>query len=990
MLGATTYITTDIAPIPLLWVVPLGLYLLTFIIVFAKISELAQSAVVFAEAVVVLSIGMTRVHPLVENASPWVNGIFWAVALALFAGAGCILFLRDRDLNHKAMILALPLLVLLVIFMMLSEIKPGITDIIALHLLTLFVVAMVCHGELARDRPPASHLTEFFLLMSVGGVVGGLFNAMFAPLAFNSLAEYPIAMVAACLLLPPLTQEKPTRTSRYIDLTLAGVYVVSGVALIALRLCRPLYRWDLSGTPLENSSNWSWLLVGLLLGMIGAGYLVLRGWTQQERLSSGVGRCSGLLTIGGPLLLVLAGFIALVCQFGQVLDWPRLTMAPMSHLGRWALLLLGPILALAGGALLVWRNWNRSEDLWGRLLDLAMPLALLVLVVGLVLGSYTIPVKERLIWVTERDPEEGRRWLPFTADRLQLILMYGLPAILCYTCVERSIRFGLCVGAILLGSSFCNIFNKDEILRQTRSFFGVLIVETQGEHFKRLLHGTTLHGQQFAVEDQKELRGLVLGMLEKELKGDRPPRPEEAARLTHLKEQLEASRRWQELSQVLLCLPDTAGRFLPLSQGLSQCLHDAAESNWRTAYLEFLGPLDADESPRRLPLTYYHRTGPIGQIMEAYSTEKSKPPVALIGLGTGTMATYCRPGQKFTFYDIDPLVVEISTRKDRRLMEEYEKVRQLNEVRAERGEKPFRLPQEYHFTFWKDALERGANLNLIINDARLAIEKQVAENEKVEADNRKLREEGKEPMPLPHEKYKIMVIDAFSSDAIPIHLITRQALQLYLKILDEDGIIAFHISNRYLDLRPVLHNLADKENLAVYSNSDDKEHYAGKTSSTWVALARDRKYMDRLINEEKMTAVKDQWKDTARVLMCLPDTGGRLLPFSQGLNYALTANQAPWKVPGSIEGDVYLLPTNAAEDIASIVARRRHEQEPLALRIDSRPSPADYPTEERYKKKLREYEALYHKKLKEYEQQRKKVGVWTDDYSNVLSVFSWK
>src|SRR5262249_48017650 len=120
MLGATTYITTDIAAIPLLWVLPLGLYLLSFILVFSRLPA-------------------------------WV---------------------------HKMMILLMPLMVLLLAFMLLSHMTPKQWQYILFHLAVLFVVAMVCHGELARDRPAPAHLTEFFLWMSVGGVLGGMFNAL--------------------------------------------------------------------------------------------------------------------------------------------------------------------------------------------------------------------------------------------------------------------------------------------------------------------------------------------------------------------------------------------------------------------------------------------------------------------------------------------------------------------------------------------------------------------------------------------------------------------------------------------------------------------------------------------------------------------------------------------------------------------------------------------------------------------------------------------
>jgi hypothetical protein len=140
MLGATTHITTNLAPGPLLWVLPLALYLLTFIIVFS----------------------------------------------------------RKPILSHSLMVRALPILILIPALLAVSELGLGKATI-PLHMIGFFAAAMVCHGELAEDRPATSHLTEFYLLMSVGGVLGGLLNAVVAPLVFTTIAEYPLMIAAACL-----------------------------------------------------------------------------------------------------------------------------------------------------------------------------------------------------------------------------------------------------------------------------------------------------------------------------------------------------------------------------------------------------------------------------------------------------------------------------------------------------------------------------------------------------------------------------------------------------------------------------------------------------------------------------------------------------------------------------------------------------------------------------------------------------------------------
>ena len=162
MLSVTTYLTTDIASIPLLWVLPLSLYLLTFILVFSRYQILPASAV-----------------------------LRW-----------------------------MPLVVELVLIMLLSKgTEPPVNLLIAIHLLGLFWISMACHGLLAADRPAIGHLTEFYLWMSFGGVLGGLFNALLAPLIFNSIMEYPIVLVLACLLRPsPAVSFHGKTARRWLDL----------------------------------------------------------------------------------------------------------------------------------------------------------------------------------------------------------------------------------------------------------------------------------------------------------------------------------------------------------------------------------------------------------------------------------------------------------------------------------------------------------------------------------------------------------------------------------------------------------------------------------------------------------------------------------------------------------------------------------------------------------------------------------------------------
>ena len=144
MLSLTTFLSSEVAAIPLLWIVPLSLYLLSFVIVFARRQIVPPK--VWPRALVILLL------PLV-------------IAVAAHASEPLVL-------------------------------------LVPLHVLTFFVAAIVCHGELARDRPETSQLTAFYGWMALGGVLGGAFNSLLAPLLFSGIVEYPLTIAMVCLLLP--------------------------------------------------------------------------------------------------------------------------------------------------------------------------------------------------------------------------------------------------------------------------------------------------------------------------------------------------------------------------------------------------------------------------------------------------------------------------------------------------------------------------------------------------------------------------------------------------------------------------------------------------------------------------------------------------------------------------------------------------------------------------------------------------------------------
>ena len=471
LLGVTNYVTTDLASAPLFWIGPLALYLLSFVLAFAT-----QSAAVHA---------------------------FTVRRQAFLLSAAAVTFLAKAT-N--------PLWIL-----------------VPLHVLAFFVTALVCHGELAKDRPKASLLTEFYVWISIGGVLGGCFNTLIAPVVFRGTEEYPLAMVAAALVRPYLDQNQRLPLKRWLDVLLPCGFGVTIVALV------------------------------------------------------------------------------LVSQ-----------------------------------------------------------------------GSIVVPL------------------------RIAHIAVFGVSGVVCLAFAYRPIRFGLGIAAALLA---CSLYTGPfgDALRADRSFFGVYrtVVDSDGK-FHYLLHGTTVHGMQ-SLDPKKRLQ----------------------------------------------------------------------------------------------PSSYFHATGPAGQVFRVFSNGHSFGRIGVVGLGVGSLACHGTSEQSFTFYEVDPAVERIA--RDTRF-----------------------------FTFLREC---PPQMSVEIGDARISLAR------------------------APPSQYDLFVLDAFSSDAIPIHLLTREALQLYLSKLKSDGILLFHISNRYLDLSKVLDQLAASLNLVALIQYDgsvsEVEETEGKSPSLWVVMARERETLAPFLSDAR-------------------------------------------------------------------------------------------------------------------------------------------
>lgn len=462
LLAVTTYITTDLSPAPLLWVLPLALYLLSFTLVFAR-------------------------RPLLRHE--------WMVAIHPSAIAVAVLLLATGYVERP-------------------------TASVPLHLLALFVIAMTAHGELARRRPDARHLTEFYLWISVGGVLGGVFNALVAPVVFDNVWEYPIVLALAALARP----------------------------------------W-----PAERT-GWK----GHLWGAVRAGVFVYA-------------------------LIYLSNTDA-----------------------------LSPTMFIVVGAVLI------------NLLNIGL---------GKTPG-----------------------WL------------------------------FACIAAALAIRAYSTITEPGVLLAE-RTFFGrykVMEYDYAGG-FHVLRHGSTLHGAQSL-------------------------RPER----------------------------------------------------------------------RREPLTYYLRRSPLGQTFSATAHLEGRRRVAVVGLGTGTTAAYARPGDQWTFYEIDPGIERIAR-------------------------------DTAYFTYLTDA---PAPVRVVLGDARIQMARDSA------------------------ARYDLILLDAFSSDAIPVHLMTREALDVYLSRLAPGGLISFHVSNRYLDLEPIVAALAYDAGLVARAGQGPQGRRATyESNSTWIVLGRREQDLGPLMAE---------------------------------------------------------------------------------------------------------------------------------------------
>jgi len=199
--------------------------------------------------------------------------------------------------------------------------------------------------------------------------------------------------------------------------------------------------------------------------------------------------------------------------------------------------------------------------------------------------------------------------------------------------------------------------------------------------------------------------------------------------------------------------------------------------------------------------SYYTAGSGIGRLIESLHPRKDPIKVGIIGLGAGTIATYGSKGDIYRFYDINPGVVAIAQRD---------------------------------FTFLKSS---DATIELPLGDARLKLEREAPQN------------------------FDVLAIDAFSSDAIPVHLLTKEAVLVYLKHMKPDGVIAFHVTNRYLNLVPVVEGIAHELDLHALWIEDAGADPLGNSSS-WVLIAKEPGRLNdaRLVDASSTIDARRDWR----------------------------------------------------------------------------------------------------------------------------------
>ena len=213
-------------------------------------------------------------------------------------------------------------------------------------------------------------------------------------------------------------------------------------------------------------------------------------------------------------------------------------------------------------------------------------------------------------------------------------------------------------------------------------------------------------------------------------------------------------------------------------------MHELIHGTIQHGY-QFLEP-----DKRNQPTTYYGHTSGVGLAIDRQPRRTGADHtlrIGIVGLGCGTLAAYGQKGDYLRFYEINPEVIRLSDK---------------------------------YFSYRKDS---PAEIDVVLGDARITMERELADGRP--------------------QKFDVLAIDAFSSDAIPMHLLTTQSVELFLKQLKPDGILCLHISNRFLDLEAVVIGIAREVRYPCVFIENDADSVEGLNSASWVLLTRNWKFL---------------------------------------------------------------------------------------------------------------------------------------------------
>jgi spermidine synthase len=231
--------------------------------------------------------------------------------------------------------------------------------------------------------------------------------------------------------------------------------------------------------------------------------------------------------------------------------------------------------------------------------------------------------------------------------------------------------------------------------------------------------------------------------------------------------------------------------------GVKKVLEDSESRLRRLLHGDTTHGIEATDERRGQPLSYYHETGPVGDIMQMIEARGGNQSIAVIGLGSGTMASYGNAQRRVTFYEIDPEMRDVASR---------------------------------FFSF----LDRcGSNCDVMLGDGRFQLAR---------------AQDG---------QFDLVMLDAFSSDSVPAHLLSKEAIQLYISKLAPGGILLFNVSNRYLNVKDLVAAAVSDSGLVAFFRSDEAGalRSQGKTSSDQIAAARNVEELMYLANLESWSRV---------------------------------------------------------------------------------------------------------------------------------------